>query len=254
MNIYETDKLLAEYLLFHYGSAGEILPYPFGPHAALDFPARCVTECVDRSRVNERGATALDLGCAVGRGSFELARFCEHVIGVDRSQQFIHAAQTLAESGTLNYLRMDEGSLATPLVARVPPEIDRGRVEFEVGDATDLDRVRGRTFDIVLMANLLDRVDRPRSCLAQLSSLVKQGGQLVITSPYTWLEEFTPRAEWLGGYVREDGAHVTTLDGLKASLNSAFTLIALRDLPFLIREHARKFQWSVAQVSLWVRN
>ena len=141
----------------------------------------------------------------------------------------------------------------TPLVARVPPEIDRGRVEFEVGDATDLHGFRGTAFDIVLMANLIDRVDRPRTCLAQLSALVKQGGQLVITSPYTWLEEFTPRAEWLGGYVRADGRHVTTLDGLKVSLDAAFTLIAVRDLPFLIREHARKFQWSVAQVSLWAR-
>jgi hypothetical protein len=28
-------------------------------------------------------------------------------------------------------------------------------------------------------------------------------------------------------------------------------LVAAKDLPFLIREHARKFQWSVAQASLW---
>jgi hypothetical protein len=26
-----------------------------------------------------------------------------------------------------------------------------------------------------------------------------------------------------------------------------------KDLPFLIREHARKFQWSVAQATLWER-
>src|SRR4029079_2533806 len=53
LNIYETDKLLAEYLLFHYGSAGEILPYEFGPQTALDFPMRCVTECIDQSRVRQ---------------------------------------------------------------------------------------------------------------------------------------------------------------------------------------------------------
>ena len=50
MNIYESDKLLAEYLLFHYGSAEEILPYEFGPCDALEYPARCVGECVTARR------------------------------------------------------------------------------------------------------------------------------------------------------------------------------------------------------------
>jgi len=252
LNIYETDKLLAEYLLFHYGSAGEILPYEFGPQTALDFPARCVTECIDQSRVRQ-DASALDLGCAVGRATFELARFCARVTGIDRSQQFIRAAQRLAETGSLSYLRTDEGMLTTPLAARVPAGIDRQRVKFAVGDATDLHFEKSAlSFDVVLMANLIDRVDSPRRCLAQLASIVKQSGQLVITSPYTWLEEFTPRAAWLGGFER-DGVRMTTLDGLQESLAPAFTLAGVRDLPFLIREHARKFQWSVAQASIWIR-
>ena len=44
--IYETDKLLAEYLLFHYGLPEEILPgshsVPAGMREALDFPGRTV--------------------------------------------------------------------------------------------------------------------------------------------------------------------------------------------------------------------
>ena len=35
MNIYETPKLLAEYLLFHYGQDQEVLPWSFGPKDAL---------------------------------------------------------------------------------------------------------------------------------------------------------------------------------------------------------------------------
>jgi hypothetical protein len=27
----------------------------------------------------------------------------------------------------------------------------------------------------------------------------------------------------------------------------------VKDLPFLIREHARKFQWSVAEATIWRR-
>ena len=44
MNPYESDKLLHEYLLFHYGRAEEVLPWPGGPYAALDYPVRCVTD------------------------------------------------------------------------------------------------------------------------------------------------------------------------------------------------------------------
>ena len=114
------------------------------------------------------------------------------------------------------------------------------------GDAMALRSTIG-TFDVVLMANLIDRLRAPQRCLARLSELVKPGGQLVITSPYTWLEEFTPRGNWLGGIAGP------TLDGLKAALAKDFELTGTRDLPFLIREHARKFQLSVAQASLWKR-
>ncbi len=235
MNIYESDKLLAEYLLFHYGSADEILPYEFGQRSALEYPARCVSECVTSS------GRALDLGCAVGRSTFELARTCREVIGIDFSQRFIDAANLL-KSGELPYRRIDEGDFTTPLVARVPDGIDRSRVSFETGDAMNLRDDLG-TFDVVLMANLIDRLTEPQRCLAQLPALFNAGGQLVITSPYTWLEDFTPRANWL----------CPTLDGLGAALEPHFALTSTRELPFLIREHARKFQWSIAQASVWMR-
>jgi putative 4-mercaptohistidine N1-methyltranferase len=243
VNVYETEKLLAEYLLFHYGAAGEILPYPFGPREALEYPARCVSECFGELPANAR---ALDLGCAVGRSSFELARRCSEVIGIDYSQSFITAATKLRYAGTMDYARVDEGARTTPLVARVPGEIDRTRVKFERGDAQALREGLG-VFDVVLMANLIDRLREPARCLAQLARLVKPGGQLVITSPYTWLEEYTPREHWLCGETGD------TLAGLRAALDADFALIETKDLPFLIREHARKFQWSVAQASLWRR-
>ena len=42
-NPYETEKLLEEYLLLHYGAPDLVLPWAFGPREALEFPARCVT-------------------------------------------------------------------------------------------------------------------------------------------------------------------------------------------------------------------
>jgi putative 4-mercaptohistidine N1-methyltranferase len=250
MNIYESDKLLAEYLLFHYGTAEETLPYSFGPHSALHYAVRCVSECLDVSRLRS-DSRALDLGCAVGRSSFELARHCPEVLGIDFSRNFITAASELQQRGELSYRRLDEGDLSTRLIARVPAGIDRSRLKFEVGDAMDLRDHLG-AFDVVLMANLIDRLRVPQRCLERLPGLVNPGGQLIVTSPYTWLENFTPREHWLGGFER-DGRAISTLEGLRAALAKDFQLKETRDLPFLIREHARKFQWSVAQASIWIR-
>lgn len=248
MNIYETERLFGEYLLFHYGTAEETAAPPFAA-SALDFPVRCVGECVDRTAL-PAAARALDLGCAVGRASFELARHCREVIGIDSSQRFIAAAETIRRDGALAYERVDEGALTTPLIARAPEGIDRQRISFATGDAQKL-QVQG-VFDVVLLANLIDRLSAPERCLAQLPGLVARRGQLVIASPYTWLEEFTPRERWLGGFRRGGNAH-HTLAGLTAALGQEFEIIATRDLPFVIREHARKFQLGVAQASLWRR-
>ena len=246
MNIYETDKLLGEYLLFHYGSAAEIAP-PRGAEHALDYAVRCVTECVE-ARPDGR---ALDLGCAVGRSTFELARLCGSAVGIDYSHRFIAAAETIRSEGTLVYERTDEGALTTRLTAR-RPEVDPARVRFETGDAMALREDLG-DFDVVLGANLIDRLSAPRRFLDRLPSLVRPGGQLILTSPYTWLDDFTPRENWLGGFERE-GMRVPTLAGLRAVLDEHFDLTSVQDLPFIIREHARKFQFSVAQASVWRRH
>ena len=105
----------------------------------------------------------------------------------------------------------------------------------------------------MLLANLIDRLPDPAACLAALPDLVAPGGMLLITSPYTWLPEFTAPAHWLGGYTTAAGP-VRTLDALDAALSPSFTRLATEDMPFLIREHVRKFQWSVAQATLWQRS
>lgn len=237
-------------MLFHYGEDREVLPWPSGPAEALRYPVRCVSECFEPLSL-PMPARALDLGCAVGRSSFELARRCAEVIGIDFSARFIAAARQLRDHGELPYSRADEGELSTPLVARVPSEIDRTRVHFEPGDAMELRGDVG-AFDAVLLANLVDRLRNPFRCLARLPALVKPGGQLVIASPYTWLEEFTPRENWLGGFPC-DGQPLTTREALRELLGADFDLIGVKDLPFLIREHQRKFQWSVAEATIWRR-
>ena len=109
-------------------------------------------------------------------------------------------------------------------------------------------RCPGLDIDVVLAANLLCRLPDPRVFLERLPGLVKPGGQLLVTTPFTWLEEFTPRKNWIGA--REGSA---SADELRRLLEPNFELRFAKDLPFLIREHARKFQWSVAWGTRWVR-
>lgn len=249
-SFYDTDRAVAEYLLFHYGTPGQILPCDFGPTDALNYPVRCVTDCLDAQRLTP-SARALDLGCAVGRSAFELARHCTEVAGIDYSRRFVEVAAHLQRQGSFTYAYADEGQLGVPATAVVPLEIDRPRVRFEQGDAMDLRPGLGQ-FDVVLMANLIDRLGDPRRCLAQLPALVNPGGQVILTSPYTWLQEYTPMENWLGGFER-DGQPVRTFETLRKILSPAFELAVRKNLPFLIREHARKFQWSVAEATVWIR-
>ena len=187
----------------------------------------------------------------MGRASFELARHCTEVVGIDYSERFVTVAGHLRQNGSFLFARVVEGDLTQPCQAIVPPNIQRDRVRFQRGDALELPKDMG-SFDVVLLANLLDRLRDPRRCLARLPSLVNPGGQLIITSPYTWLEEHTPRENWLGGFER-DGQRVRTQETLQEILAPDFEFRSRRDFPFLIREHERKSQLCIAEATVWFR-
>jgi len=247
---YESDAALSQYLLLHYGRRADIAPEGFVPDAALDFPVRCVRAMIDPADVPE-GARALDLGCAVGRSSFELARFCRVVIGIDFSQRFIDAANLLNDRGRMDIEVPVQGDIRRRIAVTPPDGVDRTRVRFRQGDAHALPAEIG-SFDVVLAANLLCRMNEPARLLARLPSLVKPGGHLVLTTPSTWSHIHTPRANWIGGVLRE-GAPLRTLDGLREALDRDFELDRRADLPLVIREHERKFEYIVAEATAWRR-
>jgi putative 4-mercaptohistidine N1-methyltranferase len=244
--MYESPRLLAEYLLFHYGREEDILPENFRggeQRAALEFARRTVTE-LHRAEPSISGGRALDLGCAVGRSSFELSRFCAEVSGVDFSASFIAAAEEIRRSGALECDRLEEGSHTTRVTVHRPEDSHPDRIVFLRGDALALPPEMGG-YDIVHAANLLCRLGDPLKLLRRLPGLVRPGGELILTTPCTWLAEFTPPENWPRG---------ATLEWLQRELAEHFTLELQRDMPFLIREHARKFQWSVALGTRWRRH
>lgn len=250
---YESEILLDWYLLFHYGSPDQILdgvplPREAFPPAALEFPLRTV-EFFQRAdslprRSSEEPVRALDLGCAVGRSSFALEEgFADEVIAIDFSRRFVETAEAIRDGRIPSCRRYSEGHLSERITLdfEVPPT--PGRIRFEVGDAMTLRDDLG-VFDLVHAANLLCRLPRPQLLLERLPDLVRPGGLLVLATPATWMEEYTPREHQPPG---------PTLDYLREHLGGGFEFLEAEELPFLIREHARKIQLSTAQTSLWRR-
>ncbi len=242
-DVYESDAMICQYCEFHYGE--EL----FGIE---NYPKRCADLCLELMKDRPR-KKALDLGCAVGRATFELARGFDHVTGLDFSANIVRIGVQMKEKGYIQYTRPEEGELVTFMEKRSSElglDEQRDRVEFYQADACNLkDLYTG--YDLVLAANLIDRLYSPRKFLSSIHERINPGGLLVLTSPYTWLTEFTERSEWIGGF-RKDGEPYTTLEALQDVLGPHFRQLGDPvDIPFVIRETRRKNQHSVAEMTVW---
>ncbi|WP_186454389.1 5-histidylcysteine sulfoxide synthase [Candidatus Pantoea soli] len=242
LNPYETDSMVSQYLDFQYG------PVYYGvPNYAAALVERLLPHCTQRGE-------ALDIGCATGRASFELARHFRAVTGMDYSARFIDVALQLTSGEDFRYVVPEEGELVEYRQVRLKafgfdPALAQ-RIQFMQGDACNLKPQPDR-YDLVLASNLIDRLRQPQRFLQDITPMIRTGGLLALSSPYTWLEEFTPKENWLGG-IRENGEALTTYQALQRLLRDAFEEVAApQDVPFVIRETARKFQHSQAQLTLW---
>jgi len=243
--MYETDEAVAQYCDAHYG------PEKFG---VPNFPQRMANICLEAMGDRAR-RRALDLGCAVGRAGFELARHFDFVSGIDFSARFIRIAAQLQEKGNIHYQLVEEGEIVSFHEKRLSDfglAGLSGKIEFFQGDAHNL-KPRFTGYDLVLAANLLDRLYDPARFLRGIHERVNPGGLLVIASPCTWMEEFTKKENWIGG-IRRAGEPFTSLEGLQEHLSPRFRLLGEpQELEFVIRETARKFQHSFSQLSIWER-
>ena len=242
---YETDKHMSEYAEFHYGDNY------FG---VANF-SQSLAQLAIAQMGNRPARHALDLGCASGRASFELAKHFQQVTGIDFSARFIQQGVQLAEQGVLRYAICEEGELVS-YKERQLRDINlhqvRHKIIFYQGDACNL-KAQFNNYDLIFAANLIDRLYDPAKFLSTIHQRLNIGGVLMIASPYTWLEEHTPRANWLGGF-KKDGESFSTFDGLTAILSKHFRLMTEpQAVPFVIRETKRKFQHSMSEVSFWER-
>lgn len=239
---YTKDDIISQYCHFGWGDNAV---------GVENYPAACARIALDMMKDKPK-RKAFDIGCAIGRSTFELARGFDEVIGVDFSARFVHEADVLNKEGVLRYAMPTEGELENFYevnLANFDLEEEREKVSFWQADACNLKPIF-KDFDLIFAGNLIDRLYDPKKFLDAMAERINTGGLLILASPYTWQEESTPKEKWIGGYKR-DGENISTLQGLEEILGSDFRLIDTKDVPFVIQETARKHQHTIAQMSIW---
>ena len=241
LDIYESDELVSQYCEFQYGD--EYL-------GVKNFAVECA-KLASKFAINK--IKALDLGCATGRASFELAKEFDEVEGVDFSARFVQVGSKLKDDGYLAYTSKIEGDLTLKkkiTIEELGYKDLTHKVSFWQGDACNL-KPNFNSYDLIMATNLIDRLYQPKLFLDSVAGRLNSDGILIITSPYTWQESSTKREFWLGGYRDERGHDIRTIDSLKSILKDDFELIYTQDLEFVIKETARKYQHTISQVTVW---
>eukprot|EP00980_Cylindrotheca_fusiformis_P024638 scaffold12194_cov129-Cylindrotheca_fusiformis.AAC.2 len=264
-NVYESEGSISMYLGLHYSNSGvsegmpPIIPHEHSPIHALRFPQR-VAQLLSKLQPLVTNNNALDIGCAVGGSSFELAKVFDHVDAFDYSKSFIAVAKRMQQGDSVAFRLPIEADLFEEVKAvhedTVTPEV-RERVNFFWGDACNIKGMVSdgtlKMYDGVVMANLLCRLQDPIACLHGIGNIVNKGGIVVIVTPFSWLAEFTARKNWLGGFYDPNSQQpVESKVVLKGIMeDQGFEKVHEEELPLIIREHQRKYQYIVSEASGW---
>ena len=115
-----------------------------------------------KKNLNLKGI-GLDIGCATGSSSFELAKRLQFVFGVDLSFSFILEARKIMHD------KMSKN------------------IEFLVSDAINLP-FESRFFQSIIAFNLVDRVN-PNKLIISINRCIQDNGTLILIDPYHFVNE-----------------------------------------------------------------
>jgi 5-histidylcysteine sulfoxide synthase/putative 4-mercaptohistidine N1-methyltranferase len=239
--IYESDELVSQYCEFQYGDT----------HFGVENFAIACAKIAAKFATNK--TKALDLGCATGRASYELAKTFDAVEGIDFSVRFVSVGSKLKREGYVAFQSKEEGELVENkkiTIEELGYENIKEKVNFWQGDACNL-KPNFLKYDLVMATNLIDRLYNPRLFLDTIDERMNDAGILILTSPYTWQESSTSKEFWLGGYKDDKGNDIKTRDTLEKILSDRFALVHVQDLEFVIKETARKYQHTISELTVW---
>jgi SAM-dependent methyltransferase len=188
----------------------------------------------------------IDMGCAVGRTTFDLAHACDElVLGIDMNFGMLNTATAILREGYVSYPRR-RGGIAYE--RRSFPVIfeKAGKVDFWVCDATALP-FSGNTFSAGVSLNVLDCAWSPFDHLKEIGRILMHGGNVIVSTPYDWTANATPVEAWLGGHSQRSehkGASPAVLRSLLSGGDhphaiEELELIFEEDFPWTLRLHDR---------------
>ena len=141
----------------------------------------------------------LDIGCSVGRTTFELAEvFSGPVVGIDLNFSMLKVAAGVLRRGAVAYPRRKEG-IAYERVSFPVSFFHTDQVDFWVCDATALP-FENEAFSMAASLNVLDCVWSPYHHLQELARVLRPDSKAILSTPYDWTAGVTPVEAWLGGH------------------------------------------------------
>lgn len=243
MNSFETDVKVSQQLECHYGvSKSGIHNYPKAIANIVIQAANANSLTLDK---------CLDLGCSVGRTSFELARYFSHIDGVDFSARFIQHGVQLQNNKPVRYALPNQGDIAHYKEYTLDESLlnTKHHIEFSQGDATNL-KAKFSHYDAILAQHILEQSYDPSLFLQNIHERLNQHGLLIITSDYQFDEKVTDKSKWIGG-IKVNGENVTGFDGLVERLSPHFTFIDESNVTREIKISDRQSLVSNTHVTIW---
>lgn len=141
----------------------------------------------------------LDVGCSVGRTSFELAqRSGRDVLGVDLHHAKLRVAARVLREARVIYARRRVGLVYDRREFAVNFSA-ASHVDFWSADACALP-FAADTFAAAVALNLLDCARSPLEVLAECARVLRPGGKLLLACPYDWSSSATAPEQWIGGH------------------------------------------------------
>lgn len=106
---------------------------------------------------------------------------------------------------------------------------------------------KNEKFNLIVGANLVDRVPDPSVWVKRSCELLADDGLLVIFTPFTWLKEYSDQSKWFGGF-RRDAELVWSLNGtVEMAMPELYLCQPPTHVPFVIPDADGSFQYTYSQ-------
>ncbi len=174
---YEDEKFVNKYAgIFAYGD--KVLA-----RGQMESLHRTVSELILSHSIKRHPRYILDVGCGVGRATFNCASHLPDTltVGIDLSEQMLKMAKNILFEKQLVELDLSHYGFGRKQIKGFGLE----NIFLLQGNADSLPFCES-TFDIVVNVNLLDRVVEPSFTLKSIVSVLKSGGKFIFTDPLNW--------------------------------------------------------------------